>query len=270
MDNMTDSKGGGGWDSALSILRGGERFDIEKSKDLFAVRKRAGTKRGSLADAMAEMGDSPLVKFRETDSSSQVEVYRVEEASLDEAMEVVRKKKPGVEWCSHVYNMPGDQQGVMVPTDCIYMELKPGADASEINKMLETFGLELMPMEGGGFLLRLTGESLFNPIKIANALVELEDVELAEPDFSMKIRLHGYRPRDTLFPRQWHLENLGGFALTQGADVSAPDAWEITRGDRSVVVCVMDDGVQTDHPDFSSEGKIGILHFPLYTSCKLK
>ncbi len=235
---------------------GGERFDIEKSKELFAVKKRAGTMRGSLTDALAQMGDYPSVKFQETDSFSRVEVYRVGAESLDEAMEIIRLKKPGVKWCSHVYNMHGDDEGAMVPTDCIYMEVKPGADASKINKVLDELGLELMPMEGSGFLLRLTDASFENPIKIANALAERGDVELAEPDFSMKVCLHGYRPLDTLFPQQWHLENRGGFGLIEGADVSAPDAWEITRGDRSIVVCVMDDGVQLDHPDFSSPGKI--------------
>lgn len=256
METKSDSKGGGGANSSLSIMRGGERFDIEKSKALFAVKKRAGTMRGSLTDALAEMEGAPLVTFRETESSSRVEVYRVGAESLDGAMEIIRQNKPGVEWCSHVYNMPGDQDGAMVPTDCIYMEVKPGADASKINKELDDFGLELMPMAGSGFLLRLTDASVENPIKIANALAERGDVALAEPDFSMKISLHGYRPLDTLFPQQWHLENRGGFGLTEGADVSAPDAWEITRGDRSVVVCVMDDGVQLDHPDFSSAGKI--------------
>jgi subtilisin-like proprotein convertase family protein len=105
------------------------------------------------------------------------------------------------------------------------------------------------------FVARLTSEATQNPIKIANALRQSGAVAVAEPDFSMKIQL-AYRPSDTLFPQQWHLENLGGFGLTAGADVKAPGAWDITRGDRSITVCVMDDSVQIDHPEFSAPGKI--------------
>ncbi len=81
-------------------------------------------------------------------------------------------------------------------------------------------------------------------------------MKLAEPGFESDISLKAFRPTDPLFSQQWHLENRGGFLATAGADVSAPDAWEITRGDRSINVCVMDDGFDIGHIDFSSPGKI--------------
>jgi subtilisin family serine protease len=50
---------------------------------------------------------------------------------------------------------------------------------------------------------------------------------------------------------QWPLENLapGG---TPDADVDAPEAWAITRGSPDIVIAVLDDGVQTDHPDLAA------------------
>ena len=110
--------------------------------------------------------------------------------------------------------------------------------------------------DSDALLLRVTSEASENPIKIANKLSSHPAIMLAEPDFDAEISLKAYRPADPLFPRQWHLENRGGVLATAGADVSAPSAWDLTRGDRSISVCVMDDGVDTQHVDFSSPGKI--------------
>ena len=64
-------------------------------------------------------------------------------------------------------------------------------------------------------------------------------------------------PDDTLYRKQWHLNNPGNaVGLAEGADVKAEGAWEFTRGSRDVVVCVMDDGFDLDHPDFDAPGKI--------------
>ena len=59
---------------------------------------------------------------------------------------------------------------------------------------------------------------------------------------------------DELYPLQWHIENdglladLGGKAVA-GADVQVVDAWERCKGDNSVVVAVLDEGIYWQHPD---------------------
>ena len=59
----------------------------------------------------------------------------------------------------------------------------------------------------------------------------------------------GFIPNDEYFPYQWHLHNTGQFGGTPDADISAPEAWEITAGDPNIVVCVLLNGVDLDHPD---------------------
>lgn len=59
----------------------------------------------------------------------------------------------------------------------------------------------------------------------------------------------GVFPNDEYFPRQWHLHNTGQSGGTPGADMRAPEAWEITMGDPNVVVAVVDLGVDSHHPD---------------------
>ncbi len=47
-------------------------------------------------------------------------------------------------------------------------------------------------------------------------------------------------PNDTFYPQQWGLQRI-----------NAPNAWAISEGDPNVVVAVLDQGVQLDHPDLN-------------------
>jgi subtilisin family serine protease len=58
-------------------------------------------------------------------------------------------------------------------------------------------------------------------------------------------------PNDPMFARQWPLDNSGQGGGAVDADVDAPEAWAITRGAPSIVIAVLDDGVQLDHPDLA-------------------
>ena len=59
----------------------------------------------------------------------------------------------------------------------------------------------------------------------------------------------GVFPNDPYFSLQWHLHNTGQSGGTPGADIRAPEAWEITTGDPNVMIAVLDCGVDLDHPD---------------------
>jgi subtilisin family serine protease len=61
-----------------------------------------------------------------------------------------------------------------------------------------------------------------------------------------------YVPNDPLYPDQWALNNTGGYGGgIPGADVDAEAAWDITRGDPDVIICIIDTGIDTDHPDLA-------------------
>jgi len=61
-------------------------------------------------------------------------------------------------------------------------------------------------------------------------------------------------PNDPDYPLQWGLKNTGQapFYGKSGADIKAPDAWGITTGSSSIVIAVVDTGVDYTHPDLAA------------------
>ncbi len=59
-----------------------------------------------------------------------------------------------------------------------------------------------------------------------------------------------FLPDDRTFHLQWHLDNTGRFGGTEDADIDAVEGWQIARGDESIVVAVLDTGIDFDHPEF--------------------
>ena len=60
---------------------------------------------------------------------------------------------------------------------------------------------------------------------------------------------------DLLLPQQWHLVNRGnmfGGKSIVDADVQCEQAWELSTGDESIVVAVLDEGVMIEHPDLKN------------------
>lgn len=51
-------------------------------------------------------------------------------------------------------------------------------------------------------------------------------------------------PDDVEFYRQWGMHNTGQNQGVPDADIDAPEAWDLTQGDASTVIAIMDNGVQ--------------------------
>ena len=75
-------------------------------------------------------------------------------------------------------------------------------------------------------------------------------------------------PNDPWFSQQWALQNagqeLGLFTTgTPGADIRAPQAWDVTMDSPDVLVAVVDSGAALDHPDllpaiWTNPGETGV------------
>ncbi|MFO7851089.1 MAG: S8 family serine peptidase [Bacteroidota bacterium] len=91
-------------------------------------------------------------------------------------------------------------------------------------------------------------------IEIANQYQESGMVEFAHPNFISEIEFFQDIPNDEYFNWQFPLHNTGdttfdGRTCTADADVDAPEAWEVTKGNQNIVIAVIDHGLTSNHPD---------------------
>ncbi|MDR4484418.1 MAG: DUF6623 family protein [Nitrospirales bacterium] len=84
------------------------------------------------------------------------------------------------------------------------------------------------------------------------ASVELHEdsrFTLAEPSLTEYISQR-FTPTDPRYIDQWQWKNIGQSSGAVGADVSAEEAWDITRG-AGIRVAIIDNGFDADHEDLS-------------------
>jgi serine protease len=75
------------------------------------------------------------------------------------------------------------------------------------------------------------------------------NVLYAEPDYRVQLQLE---PNDPLFWNQWDLHNTGQNGGIFDVDIDAPEAWDVTTGSDSVIVAVIDTGIDYRHPDLAA------------------
>ena len=98
-----------------------------------------------------------------------------------------------------------------------------------------------------------------NQFSLVRRIARDGNVLWAEPQFYMQAqRQQADQPltNNPLFAQQWHLNNGGYRGSRCDADCDAPEAWALTNGAGAatgdgIVVAVIDDGVQTNHPDLN-------------------
>jgi len=124
---------------------------------------------------------------------------------------------------------------VSVVADEFLVKFKPEVTEETIDKINKKFGVEIKKK------LRIKNLYLLKvpPSKTINEMVEKyrEDpnVEYAEPNY---IRKAFRTPNDTEMSSQWGITTI-----------QAPQAWDIETGKESIVIAILDTGVDYDHED---------------------
>ncbi|MEM9824438.1 MAG: S8 family serine peptidase [Bacteroidota bacterium] len=190
--------------------------------------------------------------------------------SVDEKLDEVRKKR-NVEVGTHVYYVEGSSNRPLVPTGEIYLIFQEKTSEEEQQLVLDEYRLEVVERRDKNRMIAKVTNKSPNPLKVARDLQKTSLVKLAEPDLDALLENYELiEPNDTLFDHQWHLKNNGkvvdvNWPTKQGADAKVADAWSRlgNMGSSKVVVAVIDNGFDTEHPDL--KGKI-FKPFDLWTN----
>ncbi len=140
-------------------------------------------------------------------------------------------------------------------TDEILVRFKKNIQSAEIDRTMKTFNLKLK--EKGTLFYTFTIAKNANTLAIANRIMESGMAEFSHPNFYRRLEVHQL-PNDTYFNYQWNLHNTGQVINDfhtgkPGADIKAPEAWQVTTGIPWVVVAVIDQGVTSNHPDLPNQ-----------------
>ena len=131
------------------------------------------------------------------------------------------------------------------------------AQVDSLNRTLGTRVVRLPKPDSGFFAYHLAYPAGADPLRIAQALDRSPLVEWADPD-KVSDRQLFYTPTDPYYGLQFHLKNanyLNGVPV----DINVEPVWNYTRGNGSLRVTVIDDGVDILHGNLGG-GYTGDMH----------
>jgi len=143
--------------------------------------------------------------------------------------------------------------GRVMPTDELVVCTMPGADIQGVAARHGVAVLYPLWAAENQWIVALTEPKVQSPLDVANAISADPEVLWAEPDFIVEGRK---AVNDPLFGNEWHLEstgqNISGKMPLNDNDVDAESAWAQLSAPYPTVVAIVDDGVQTNHPDLQN------------------
>ncbi|HOT95827.1 MAG TPA: S8 family serine peptidase [bacterium] len=131
-------------------------------------------------------------------------------------------------------------------TDELLVRFKPAVTTQAVSSLAATVQARAVAVVP---VLRMYRLRLIGTISVEEALGRLralDQVELAEPNY--RVSAFG-TPNDPSFSKQWGLHNTGQSGGLADADIDAPDAWETATGSTSIIVGIVDSGIDYRHPD---------------------
>jgi subtilisin family serine protease len=145
-------------------------------------------------------------------------------------------------------------EGAGVAAREVLIKLRPSsapAALTVVSEVADAAELEVVGAPALG-LYRARSHSLDVPALTAE-LALLPDVEYVEPNYLLHTTAV---PNDARFGELWGLRNTGqvvqGRTGTPGADIGATRAWDLATGSASIVVAVVDTGIDYNHPDLAA------------------
>ncbi|MBQ2175222.1 MAG: S8 family serine peptidase [Alphaproteobacteria bacterium] len=173
------------------------------------------------------------------------------------------KIKHGIISKKHLTNIPNvvyQTSSVLMPYDTInmyltekfYVRLKKAEDTVLLSNFANKYGAEIIRKGSLSYwyVLKCTSFSRYNALELANIFHESGLFGAAEPEFINSI--HKTCVNDTYFNQQWNLLNSGQYDYSfVGLDINFCEAHTITSGDASIIIAVVDGGIELTHPDLN-------------------
>jgi subtilisin family serine protease len=157
---------------------------------------------------------------------------------------------PGVAWIAPSF-VAAETATRMVITNELVVDLRDGVAPEALFGGPQYAGYSRILGTPDQYVVALSAGAGAAVLNAAARLGNDARVDFASPNFYQDFRVHG-DPNDPLYGNQWHLKNTGQTGALADADVDADLAWDTTTGRSDLVVAIIDNGVQLDHPDLAA------------------
>ena len=159
------------------------------------------------------------------------------------------QQTPDILVASYLFEFQG---GLFAISNEFYVQLKHDSDYEKLLELVTNHGCSVEQHECSNksiHYIRKPEDSEFGTVALANAFYETGLFVFSSPVFFL---LEGKCSSDPNYSYQWGLKNTGQYGGTTGVDINVESAWIITMGSSSIVTAVVDDGVESTHPDLAS------------------
>jgi Subtilase family len=238
--------------------RGKVKVPFEPKNDIVAVSTGPTTDQETLTDQLSESTsnlDLEDIPVNPSISKSGVHVFKMRSGLMEDSgttrlkIQEELSKNPSIRTSGPIVQMNDDSLSFL--TNQLVVKFKPDIRKDEISSILNDYGMEIIreiPYANNTFVISTKTLADYSILNTCEQIVQSGKVEYAEPNLISTVVEDSMHPTDFLFSRQWHL-----------ITINAPSAWSILDnrdhniafGSPSIIIAVMDSGIDSGHPDLS-------------------
>ena len=248
----------------------GRTLKFYRKKDVYAIKKKTSTKAkssiGTMQRLKAQFGER--VKSVSGHQLGGIDVVRVDNRKAAKALakqafdikpEMLKALDSSTQRMLPIFTSERGQ-GDLLLLPKVTLELNGSlAEADALAKLGSRYGLRLvrkLKLSADVYSMEFANTGIDAGVQFSQVrrIMNESFVAWAEPQFYVKPVKEQFTPNDTLIGDQWNLIDQGYRGSRCDTDCDANNAWAITNGvgaatGEGIVIAVIDDGVQLDHPD---------------------
>jgi len=184
-----------------------------------------------------------------------VEILRTkvptEGVALRDRARVILNQEPEVQFAGRVLIDPVSQQPIIY-TENLFLKFNSEEELTVCQEVVRRYDLTIkrkLEYAPNAYFVSASANTGIAIFDIAERLLNEESVDLCHPELVRESR------QRQVFPQQWHLKQttINGKVINAHANVEA--AWKLSNG-TGTIIAIIDDGVDLDHEEFRSSGKI--------------
>jgi subtilisin family serine protease len=236
--------------------KNGKKYVLHESKDMVAVRTR--NSRNLKNAVISEKGKKALKDFElvEEFPEADISVFQAKGSVKDKLAirnkaKTALKKEPELRFAGRVL-IDAESKTPVLYTENIFIKFHDHVEIQICENILTENNLRIKQKPDYAINTYFVGAPENTGVRIfeiAEALLSKREVELCHPELIRK------RSLKKIHQAQWHLKATTINGVYVNAGVKADRAHKLSTGE-NIVIALIDDGFDIDHPEFNQPGKV--------------